>query len=118
MAITLPVVLAGPIVRRVEPRLFTVWIALRDAVNAPDSVEVKIWRGFQYPGPAAGAVSTGDPRVPSGTATTRQFGQHLHIALVVVKINSPTPPLDPGTIYSYDVVIHRGGDAQNLKTLG
>jgi hypothetical protein len=117
MAITLPVVLAGPIVRRVEPRLFTIWIALKDAVTGSDSVEVKIWRGFQTSGPAAGAVVSGDPLVASGSATTRQFGQHLHVALVAVKINSPTPPLDPGTIYSYDVVIHRGGDAQNLKTL-
>jgi hypothetical protein len=118
MAITLPVVLAGPIVRRVEPRLFTVWIALRDAVASPDSVEVKIWRGIQTSGPAAGAVVSGDPLVASGTATTRQFGQHLHVALVVVKLNAPQPPLDPGTIYSYDVIIHRGGDTQNLETLG
>jgi hypothetical protein len=118
MPITLPPVLAGPIVRRVEPRLFTVWIALSEPASGTDSVEVKIWRGFQMSGPAAGAVVSGDPLVASGSAPTRPFGKHLHIACVVVKIVAPSPPLDHGTIYSYDVTIKRSTGNQGLKSLG
>ena len=118
MSITLPPVLAGPIVRRVEPRLFTVWIALSEPAAGTDSVEVKIWRGFQMSGPAAGAVVSGDPLVGSGSAPTRPFGKHLHIACVVVKIVAPAPPLDHGTIYSYDVTIKRSTGNQGLKSLG
>jgi hypothetical protein len=69
-------------------------------------------------GPAAGAVVSGDPLVASGSAPTRPFGKHLHIACVVVKIVAPSPPLDHGTIYSYDVTIKRSTGNQGLKSLG
>jgi hypothetical protein len=118
MSITLPPVLAGPIVRRVEPRLVTIWIALRDAAVALESIEIKIWRGFQMAGPIPGSVASGDVVVASGSAQTRPFGKQLHVACVAVKIVAPQPPLDPGTIYSYDVTIKRSAGNQGLKSLG
>src|SRR6185437_4282556 len=95
----LPLVLAGPIVRRVEPRLCSFWIALREP---SDNVTASIWRGIQTAGPAGGSVSSGDAKVASQSVKTRRFGKQLHVALITVKIDSPAQPLVPGTIYAYD----------------
>jgi len=38
---SLPLLLAGPILRRVEPTLVSVWVALRDPCN----VLLKVWEG-------------------------------------------------------------------------
>ena len=110
---TLPPVLAGPIVRRVEPRACSFWIALPDAA---DSVTATIWRGIQSAGPAGGSVNSGDPAVASATVKTRRFGKHLHVALITVKIDSPAPSLTPGTIYSYDIQVGSQG-LQQLRLL-
>jgi len=106
----LPLILAGPIVRRVEPRACSVWIALRDP--APE-VRLTVWRGLQVAGAAGGQVASGN--APAGTAAvaTRQFGRKLHIALVTITLPAPQSPLEPGTQYSYDLVV--GG--QGLKQL-
>ena len=111
MPAELPVVLAGPIVRRVEPRLCSFWIALRDPA---DTVTATIWRGIQVAGASAGTVASGDARVASASVATRRFGKQLHVALVTIKIPSPAPPLTPGTIYAYDIQV----GAQGLKQLG
>jgi len=103
---TLPPVLAGPIVRRVEPRACSFWIALRDA---SDSVTATIWRGIQSAGPAGGSVNSPDAAVASATVKTRRFGKQLHVALITVKIDSPAPSLTPGTIYSYDIQVGSQG---------
>jgi len=108
---TLPPVLAGPIVRRVESRACSFWIALRDA---SDSVTATIWRGIQSAGPAGGSVNSGDPTVASASVKTRRFGKQLHVALITVKIDSPAPSLTPGTIYSYDIQV----GSQGLLQLG
>ena len=107
----LPPVLAGPIVRRVEPRLASFWIALRDPA---DAVTATIWRGIQTAGGTAGTVASNDPKVASATVKTRRFGKGLHIALITVKIESPAQPLAPGTIYAYDIQV----GAQGLRQLG
>jgi len=107
----LPTVLAGPIVRRVEPRLASFWIALRDPA---DAVTATIWRDIQVAGATAGTVASNDAKVASATVKTRRFGKQLHIALITVKIPSPAPPLAPGTIYAYDIQV----GAQGLKQLG
>ena len=108
---TLPPVLAGPIVRRVEPRACSFWVALRDA---SDSVTATIWRGIQSAGPAGGSVNSTDAAVASATVKTRRFGKQLHVALITVKIDSPAPSLTPGTIYSYDIQV----GSQGLQQLG
>src|SRR5215471_413842 len=107
----LPLVLAGPIVRRVDSRSCSLWIALRDA---SDTVTATIWRGIQTAGPAGGSVNSGDATVGTATVKTRRFGKHLHVALITIKIDSPAPSLTPGTIYSYDIQV----GSQGLKQLG
>lgn len=95
----LPLVLAGPIVRRVEPRLVSVWVALREAAT----VTLDLWADTQVAAAAAGNVQSGDPTVGTGDTPTRRFGQHFHVAVATVELTAPTPPLTPGTIYSYDL---------------
>ena len=75
---------AGPILRRVEPRLVTVWVAL----DRPCKLLLTV-----FPGPGQAAVAT-------GAATTLRLGEKLHIGVVVAE---PTVPLNPGHNYRYDV---------------
>ena len=88
----LPLLLAGPIVRRVEPALASVWVAL----SKPATVTLRIWEG---------RVSTGSGNVlnVSDPTPTLRIGDELHVALPLIKI-LPTSPrlLEPGKIYSYD----------------
>jgi hypothetical protein len=85
---TLPLIIAGPIVRRVETRFCSIWIALRD----PVTVTANVWLGEQF----AGATSP----LATGTAQTRPFGDHLHVAVVTVEL--PFGML-VGKLYSYDL---------------
>jgi hypothetical protein len=104
----LPLLLAGPIVRRVEPALASVWVALSE----PATVTLKIWEGRVTQG-SGNVLNTGDP-----TRTVRA-GDKLHIALPLIKI-LPTSPrlLEPGKIYSYDIEIKTATATHNLKSLG
>src|SRR4051794_19464899 len=84
----LPLVLAGPILRRVAPGLVAVWMAF----SAPEEVELKVWEGrvaFDTPNPAF--VSSADPPDPSappprpGSEAIR-IGDKLYIAMVTARI--------------------------------
>ena len=61
---------AGPIVRRVEPALASVWVAL----SKPATVTLRIWEG---------RVSTGSGNVlnVSDPTPTLRIGDELHVAL-------------------------------------
>ena len=107
----LPEVLAGPIVRRVEPRSCSVWIALREPST---EVKLTLWRGMQKAGGAAGQVASGNAPAGSASVATRPFGRKLHIALVTVTLTTPVPALEPGAVYAYDLQV--GG--RGLKQLG
>jgi hypothetical protein len=105
----LPDVLAGPIVRRVEPQLVSVWIALK----APATVTLAVWRGLQTAGTAEQSVASGDLVVGIASAPARRFGQNLFVALVTITL-TPARTLSPATIYSYDVQI----DGRGLRSRG
>src|SRR3954453_13367166 len=103
---SLPQVLAGPILRRVGGTEVAVWLSLRE----PATVELVVWAGPQRStGP--GAVDSGTPPVARGTASTRRFGAQLHVAVVVAEASAV---IAPGAIHSYDVIV--GG--QGLRDLG
>ena len=110
MASTLPTVLAGPIVRRVEPKLASFWIALSEP---SDSVTATIWAGLQKAGATAGTVQSGNTKLGSATVKTRRFGKKLNVALVAVKLDD-SAALQPGALFSYDIQV--GG--KGLKQLG
>jgi hypothetical protein len=106
---TLPLVLCGPIVRRVEPTLASVWVAL----SAPATVTLKLWEGRVTAG-SGNILHTAEP-----PARTLRVGKQLHIALAVVKILPNSPRLlEPGKVYSYDLEIKTGNDTHTLKSLG
>jgi hypothetical protein len=108
--VTLPLLLAGPIVRRVEPTLVSVWLALRD----PATVTLSLWRDRV----AAGSGNVFLSSEPPGTRTIR-VGKQLHIVLATIKIPATSPRvLQPGQAYSYDVSIKTATETKTLKTLG
>jgi hypothetical protein len=111
----LPLILAGPIVRRVEVRACSFWIALRDAAT----VTATIWANPQVAA-GLGTVASGDSVLASGQAATRRFGVHLHIAIVTIKLDSAAglPPLAPGTLYSYNLAIAGGFGQADLQSEG
>lgn len=106
----LPLLLAGPILRRVEPTLVSVWVALRESAT----VTLTLWEGRVTAGSGNVFLSS----EPPGTKALR-VGEKLHIALAVIKIPKTSPRLlQPGRIYSYDIEIKTATETQTLKTLG
>jgi len=108
----LPLILAGPILRRVEPNLVAVWLALSAAstvklslwenqIEAADAQDDNIW--FRGPDPGAKTVRVGDK---------------LHIIVVTLRLPSGKT-LVPERLYSYDVEITVDGQTtkQTLKSL-
>jgi hypothetical protein len=106
----LPLMLAGPILRRVEPTLVSVWVALSE----PATIRITLWEGRVTAGSANPLIASDPP----GTRTLR-VGAKLHLAVATVKI-PPTSPrlLQPERIYSYDVAVVTAGATQTLKSLG
>ena len=107
----LPLVLAGPILRRVEPNLVSVWIALDRAAT----VTLTLWQGRTKSGAADHLIRADPP-----TATLR-FGARLHVAQALLRIpQGSEKALQPGTVYSYDVEIVEAavGARHTLASLG
>jgi hypothetical protein len=87
----LPLILAGPILRRTEPDQITVWIALR----SPRRVTLKV-----YDTTLAG-MAIGSQRLV-GHQSTVAIGTHLHlVAITATPIGRDR--LQPGTLYAYDL---------------
>lgn len=114
----LPLILAGPILRRTESNAVTVWIALK----APREVTLKVF-ATQANGSILKTV------LLEGTRSTVPFGKQLHIVAVTAKsikeqqsreVETQTPShsanlpssLEPGQIYAYDMSF--GSDEQNF----
>lgn len=106
MAIGAEHVLAGPIVRRVEPTLVSVWIVL----SKPASVQLRLFRGVGIPqtlGPPIAfatppTVGPGERRGLTPDTHTLALGANLHVALAVCE---PTAQLEWGAVFSYDLRI-------------
>lgn len=88
----LPLILAGPILRRTQSRAVTVWLVLK----APRQVELKV---FSTEG---GTGETVDRPLLQGASSTVQLGKYLHVVAVTAKpIGSNC--LTSGQIYAYDI---------------
>ena len=92
---TLPLVLAGPLVRRVDARYCSFWVAL----SQPATVTADIWSGIQR-SDTVGRVVSGAPKVATGSAPTVRFGEKLFVAVVTARASAS---LQPGAIFSYDL---------------
>lgn len=91
---SLPLVLAGPILRQVTPNAVTVWFALQKPAN----VSLRV---FESDTPSLPLMTSEDPP-SSGTASTTPIGKNLHIVAVTVRSDTP---LVPGKTYCYDVTL-------------
>ena len=105
----LPLLLAGPVVRRVDARSVSVWVALSQA----STVQVRAWGGDQV-STGAGTVQSGAPVVAESIPwPTRAWGDHLFTATVTATTVG-VGGLTAGSIFAYDVMV--GG--QGLRELG
>ena len=101
----LPLILAGPILRRVDPTLAAVWVALSSAAE----VRLKVWEGQFTARKADEPATAGSPFVQSDSTPTVRLGEGLHLTCVTAKI----PPesgksFRPDTTYCYNLEIKVG----------
>ncbi len=103
----LPPVLIGPILRRVEPRSVSVFIATSTAA----AIHLALYDGVVDAANPPAAHATAD-------AQTTAFGARFHATVVTVTI-ADAAVLLPGHRYSYDLrITPTGGTAKSLKDLG
>jgi hypothetical protein len=76
--LALPLLLAGPILRRVETNLVTVWVAL----SQPARVTLSVWEGLVAAGTDGAFATSVDPE----TVNTRRIGERLHLGLLTVRL--------------------------------
>lgn len=86
----LPLILAGPILRRVEPRAVTVWLALKE----PRRVTLRIYA----PGEQEQLIEQFE-----GTRHTIRLGDHLHLVAVTAHATNDDELLNWGELYYYDL---------------
>jgi hypothetical protein len=99
----LPDLLAGPILRRTEPRSVTVWVAMR----VPCTVTLEIYD-------ATIPSSLGHPLF-SGSANTVKLGVNLNVVAVSANTVTPTPALQTGTCYCYDLQFVGASSTKRLR---
>jgi hypothetical protein len=88
----LPLILAGPILRRTETDTVTVWVALRKACT----VRLQVYTTLEGRGKSQQAV------IFEGIRETVAVGQHLHIVAVTAK-SIDGNSLESGYVYLYDL---------------
>ncbi len=106
----LPLLLAGPIIRRVDARGATFWLAF----SQPATVTATVWAGDQVSsGPAT--VQSGLPAVAASDATAAaRFAEHLYLVTVTTKAIGGGA-LQPSALHSYDITVEGVG---GLKAMG
>jgi len=110
--VELPFLLAGPIVRRVEPRLVSVWVVTRE----PATVRLRVWFGPMSAGTGTGGPVFAAPgTVAEGQRSTVRVGAKAHVAVVIATPAPNEQSLLPGARYSYNVDFDGSRD---LRTLG
>lgn len=88
----LPLILAGPILRRTEPNAVTVWLALKES----RAVTLKVYSTH------GGEGWLIHQELLAGSRVTVQLGKHLHsVAVTATPIAESL--LEPGQIYAYDL---------------
>jgi hypothetical protein len=98
----LPLILAGPILRRTQTEVVTVWLALK----APRQVELKVYST------EGGTGEIVDRPLLQGANSTVQIGKYLHVVAVTAKpINNTV--LTSGQIYAYDLEFAGSPESQS-----
>lgn len=102
----LPLVLAGPIVRRVEPQLASVWVALSE----PSNVQLELFEGRVHAGSAA-------PLFQGVSLPALHAGKNLYFAVATVDLQDTPFHLLPGQTYSYNLRFDGNRDLNSLELL-
>ncbi|MEM1338412.1 MAG: hypothetical protein AAGF96_11700 [Bacteroidota bacterium] len=110
---SLPLILAGPILRRVEPHSVSIWIAL----SKSSTIGMHLTPGIVDTGAGSGPFDNSGA-THTATAATKRIGQHLHLALVTLTIPEAQVALTPQTLYSYNLIFIGDGPTKDLKSLG
>lgn len=105
----LPLILSGPIVRRVEPTSVSVWVAL----SAGRTVELGLWVGSTAA--PAGFFGNGTA-VHRASVETLRLGDKLHLAVVTLDLTAA--PLIPAQVYAYNLVFTGGAANADLSSEG
>ncbi len=100
---SLPLILAGPILRRTEPRAVTVWLALK----VPQRVTLRIYRSDEV-----GELV----QQFEGTCHTVRIGDHLHIVAVTARVTDEQERLAWGQLYYYNLFFQSDGQDTSAKT--
>jgi hypothetical protein len=111
-----PLILSGPILRRVEPALVSVWVALREKC----SVQLALWEGHSIKDSSAERLFAPPPTIqPSeDKVDSIRIGEKLHLALIVLKLPADKA-LKPDQVYSYNLKLtDSSGATHDLKSLG
>ncbi|HEX5083172.1 MAG TPA: PhoD-like phosphatase, partial [Blastocatellia bacterium] len=95
-----PLVLAGPILRKVTPASATVWLALKESAE----VTLEVYNGD---GPM-------DDTILRGKRRTVRIGKNLHIVAVTASPKD-SGKLAPGTVYYYDLFFSTANGDKRLK---
>jgi hypothetical protein len=91
----LPLVIAGPILRRVEKDNMSVWLALKEPCLLKDGKQLTLTVYNSGTGSSRGTF------VMKGSRDTVSLGEHLHIVVLTAKASGIL--LQPGITYSYNV---------------
>ena len=102
-----PLLLAGPILRRVEPGLVSVWVATREACT----VKVEVYLGLKRATDVAGGET-----VAKAEASTIRVGEQLHIVVVMARPEAKSG-LMPEQNYSYNVTLSGPSGTKDLAGL-
>ncbi len=117
----LPLLLAGPILRRADPGLVAVQVVLSKAAV----VKLTVWEGrvaFDTTNPAfASSADPPDPNapLPKPGAETLRIGESLHLGLVSARLPPASGKVfQSDRLYSYNVSITADGTTTDLAGLG
>ena len=107
-----PLILAGPILRRTEPRAVTVWVALKEA----RLVTLRVYRWNE--------ASGGLTERLVGSRRTVRLGEQLHVAVVTASASDEDSALAADAVYCYNLFFDENddaraeGDSPNLRSPG
>ena len=103
----LPLILAGPLLRKTEANIVTVWVALKEARS---NVELRVYRGVSLK-----ADSTPKTLMLYGIGSTVALGNNIHVIAISASVYGPNGPLLPDEMYCYDIAF---GNGQKLNDPG
>lgn len=116
----LPLLLAGPILRRVDPGIVSVWTAF----SSPAEVTLEVFEGrVAHDTTNTVFASSADPPDPNAPppfpgAEAIRIGEHLYLSMVSARLPPASGKVfEADRLYSYNLWIQADGGTENLQSL-